>query len=230
MRALQQPTADWAGDDEVNSAERVATQLRQSILQGKIRPGEKLKDAHLAAQYGVSRNTMREAIRDLSGLVVTRRHNGTRVKVLTVEDVRDIYRVRRTLEDRAIAGSSAATDEQLRKIRIYVDESTLNLERKAWDSVNTSSAYYHQAIVQMLGSERIDAFFENVLAQLRLCFGMIPIEEEFHSKWVIWDQKIAGLIMSGQREEAAREMAAYLEESEAQMIDIIRGSAAPAVI
>ncbi len=224
MRPSESSASSTRGDEEINSAERVAAQLRQAILQGRIRPGEKLKDIHLAAQYGVSRNTMREAMRQLSGLVVTKLHNGTRVKVLEVEDIRDIYRVRHALEEAAISTSSAASEQQLQQLRTSLTESKQHLRGEAWDGVNTSTMYFHQAIVHMLGSQRINAFFENVLAELRLSFSLIPAEEGFHTHWVVWDEKIANLILTGRREEAAREMSLYLEDSEAQMIDLIRAS------
>jgi DNA-binding GntR family transcriptional regulator len=93
---------------------------------------------------------------------------------------------------------------------------------EAWDEVNTSTMYFHRAVVQMLDSARTDAFFENILAQLRLCFGFVPDRGEFHVKWLERDEHIASLVVAGRRDEAAKEMAFYLDDSEAQIIDLIR--------
>ena len=214
---------------EVHSAERVAFLLRQEILYGKLRPGAKLKDTHLSASYGVSRNTMRDAIRQLTadGLVVQRLHNGSMVRVLTEDDVRDIYRVRRVLEEAAIRASSQAPASQLRDVVACVDETARCVAAEDWDQVNTATMLYHQAIVRMLDSARTDAFFENILAQLRLSFGYIPDQGEFHVKWLERDQTIASLLMAGKREDACRELAFYLNDSEAQIIDLIRSGRQP---
>lgn len=224
MTSATSPMAPIPHDDDVNSAERVAAQLRHEILHGRVRPGEKLKDAHLAAVYGVSRNTMREAIRQLSGLVVTKRHLGSRVKVLGVEDIRDIYRVRQAVECSAITASHTASQAQLDTLWASLEESQRHIREHSWEEVNTSTMYFHQAIVQLLGSARIDAFFANLLAELRLSFSLIPPDKAFHSHWVSWDEIIARHILTGNREEGVREMTLYLEDSQAKITDLIRAS------
>lgn len=207
-----------------HSSDRVAARLRQAILEGEMGPGTRLKDTHLANTYGVSRNTMRDALKQLAeaGLVTTRMHSGSSVRVLTEEDVRDIYRVRHVLEETAILQSTYASTDQLKRLRTTVRATLVAHSKEEWEEVNTATMYFHQAIVQLLGSSRIDEFFENILAQLRLSFGFIPLEREFHSHWPQWDEEIAKLILQGDRERAANEMARYLTESEARTIDVLR--------
>jgi DNA-binding GntR family transcriptional regulator len=74
--------------------------LREAILKGDIQPGAKLIEASLADQFGVSRGPLREAMRQLidEGLLVTVPYTGTQVIGLSVEDVREIYSMRVTLE------------------------------------------------------------------------------------------------------------------------------------
>lgn len=74
--------------------------LRSAILNGEIRPGAQVTEASLADQFGVSRGPLREAMRQLidEGLLVTVPYTGTHVVDLSVEDVREIYSMRVTLE------------------------------------------------------------------------------------------------------------------------------------
>lgn len=65
---------------------QLAQQLEEMIFSGQLRPGEKLEEATLAAEFGVSRTPVREAIQRLvaTGMVEVRRRKGTIVTQLTM--------------------------------------------------------------------------------------------------------------------------------------------------
>src|SRR3989454_5154649 len=88
----------------VSVADQVAALLRQRILEGEFRPGTQLQELPLASSLGVSRNTMREAIRILSleGLLRRSLHRGAAVSQLSLRDVQEIYQLRRMLEIPAV--------------------------------------------------------------------------------------------------------------------------------
>ena len=56
------------------------------------------------------------------------------------------------------------------------------------DKVGTASLRFHQALVALLGSHRIDAFFRVTIAQLRLAFAVMTDEAEFQAPWVARDR------------------------------------------
>jgi DNA-binding GntR family transcriptional regulator len=80
--------------------QHIAERLRSAILQGELAPGAQLVESALAAQFDVSRGPLREALRQLveEGLLVTVPYTGTHVISLSVDDVREIYSMRITLE------------------------------------------------------------------------------------------------------------------------------------
>lgn len=80
--------------------EHIAERLRAAILSGEIGPGAQLVETTLATQFSVSRGPLREALRQLveEGLLVTVPYTGTHVISLSVQDVREIYSMRITLE------------------------------------------------------------------------------------------------------------------------------------
>ena len=82
----------------------VYVSLRDWIVSGELEPGEKLKDKELAAQLGVSRTPVREALRKLEdeGLVETAANRWTRVAPITVRDAENIYPIIQQLEDLAL--------------------------------------------------------------------------------------------------------------------------------
>jgi DNA-binding GntR family transcriptional regulator len=86
--------------------------VRRSILTGEIAPGSPLRPAALSRDLGVSSTVMREALIGLANehLVQADPHRGFRVRALSIEDLRDLTRVRIELEAVALRWSIAAGD------------------------------------------------------------------------------------------------------------------------
>ncbi len=80
--------------------EQVEAQLRQAILMGHFRPGDRLIERELCSLLGVSRTSLREALRQLEGdgLVVNIPYKGMVVATITREEAEEIYQVRALLE------------------------------------------------------------------------------------------------------------------------------------
>lgn len=99
--------------------EMVFESLREAIIHGRLRPGERLMEMQLAEEMGVSRTPVREAIRklELEGFVVMIPRKGAYVSGISVKDIVDVFEVRAGLE--ALAAGLAAkriTDEKLEKL------------------------------------------------------------------------------------------------------------------
>ena len=84
---------------DLSTAELVAERIRLAILDGALRPGDRLIEADIAAELGISRGPVREGIRLLAaeGLVVLRRNRGAVVTSPTFEDVLEVYVARLSL-------------------------------------------------------------------------------------------------------------------------------------
>lgn len=84
---------------DLSTAELVAERIRLAILDGTLRPGDRLIEADVAAELGISRGPVREGIRLLAaeGLVVLRRNRGAVVTSPTFEDVLEVYVMRLSL-------------------------------------------------------------------------------------------------------------------------------------
>lgn len=97
--------------------QHIAERLRAAILAGEVAPGAPLVETTLAAQFAVSRGPLREAMRELieEGLLVTVPYTGTHVISLSVEDIREIYSMRITLERFAFEQAWERRDEHFRR-------------------------------------------------------------------------------------------------------------------
>lgn len=78
--------------------------LRQEILQGVVKPGERLRQVEIASRYGTSRIPVREALKQLhtEGLVSLLSHVGARVSTLNIAELNEIYLIRERVEPYAI--------------------------------------------------------------------------------------------------------------------------------
>ena len=94
------PPQGSLGRDHASLAQRVADELRRSILTNRRRPGERLVEESLSGEMGVSRIPIREALRVLAteGLVEMQPRRGASVAALSAEVARDLVEVRATLE------------------------------------------------------------------------------------------------------------------------------------
>ncbi|GHA88178.1 GntR family transcriptional regulator [Modicisalibacter luteus] len=209
---------------EMSLSDVIADRLREAIISGAFMPGRPLVESRLCETHQASRNTIREALRQLrsEGLVINIRNRGAQVRTLTLADVHDIYKVRHALELSAIEQSGFASAFLFERISAVITSSEQAVLHKDWNKVGTRSLNFHQAVVGLLGSERLDAYFSIIVAQLRLVFSLSADEESFQTGWTAKDRQIHDYLLSGQRKAAADAMKLYLKESEARMVDLVR--------
>jgi DNA-binding GntR family transcriptional regulator len=88
------------GADHAPLRDKVADEIRAAIHAQRWRPGERLVEERLAAEFGVSRNPVREAIRTLAseGLIEVTARRGAVVALLSPQEAEELLEVRATLE------------------------------------------------------------------------------------------------------------------------------------
>jgi DNA-binding GntR family transcriptional regulator len=160
-----------------STADEVASALRARIVSGDLPPGTQLREVSLAAAIGVSRPTLREALQALrqEGLVRHEPHRGTFVATLGAEEIVDIYQVRRVLEGSGAAACGRAGAERRERVQRAFERLA-----EAWGGddavVIDADLRFHQEIVALLSSPRLDALFDSVTAALRPCLALLSRE------------------------------------------------------
>jgi len=143
---------------------RVADALRQAILSGELRPGERLREVDLAKRFGVSRNPVREAVGELEqqGLIVSRPNQGKSVVSPTEQELRDALQVRLALERLALQQAwPALTPARLSALRRLVDEMRRVSEdaaltpRQRHGRLNIMDARFHGLLVEWSGNQTL---------------------------------------------------------------------------
>jgi DNA-binding GntR family transcriptional regulator len=210
--------------EALSTTDRVVNVLRTYILEGALAPGAPLREVSVAAELEVSRNTLREALRLLAseGLVVQPPNKGASVKTFTASEVRDIYRTRRVLEMQAATESAVATEEQFAAMEAAVMAKERAEQARLWREAGTASLRFHQALIAVLGSCRLNEFFRTLLAQLRLAWATSCDEEQFQRGWAARDRELYDLLRHGRRTHSVGVLLIYLEDSERQVLDGLR--------
>lgn len=118
---------------ELSVPEKVARAMRQAILDGSLSPGRRLTERELMELTGVSRTSVREAVRNLQslGLVETTSSRGVRVAILSSDDVQHIYEIRDALEPKAAElFVLRATDEEVAELVACMDPAPADSEER----------------------------------------------------------------------------------------------------
>jgi DNA-binding GntR family transcriptional regulator len=201
------------------SADRAAQAVREQVVEGKLRSGTRLPEERLAAALGVSRNTLREALSQLVAerILVRQPHRGVVVATPELDDVADVYRVRRIIEPSVLRSVEARDRADLTPLDEAIAEGREAASRRDWGGVASANQHFHRAVVSLAGSPRLDTLMDLLLAEMRLFFNRMGPAEEFHGPYLEENAAIAGDLARGRREAAAQRMEGYLLSAERQL-------------
>jgi DNA-binding GntR family transcriptional regulator len=136
------------------STVRVRDELQHAILEGVLKPGERLRAEALAQRFGTSRTPIREALLQLEaqGLVEVEPNRGAVVRAFDRDDLLDLYAVRALLEPAAAARAATRIDDAaIARLQELCD----NAEHATVDEQIAYNEDFHRIIVEAAGSRRL---------------------------------------------------------------------------
>ena len=143
--------------------------LRQAILKGELKPGERLMEIALAERLGVSRTPIREAMRKLEqeGLVVMIPRRGAQVANITEKDLNDVLEVRIALENVAIEKACARmTEEEMRRLWLAAKEFEHTIAEGNLVKLAEADVAFHEVIYQASDNKRLIQVLNNMREQI----------------------------------------------------------------
>ena len=153
----------------------VEDQLRKAILNGRIRPGERIVEADLARQMGISRAPVREAARRLesAGLLVARPRHGFAVREFTARQVEDLYLVRMELELMACRGAcQQASDAELAALEPEVDAMVARASRLSRAERVALDLGFHKRVVALSGNAYLQRLYGQLSNEVQLFLAL----------------------------------------------------------
>ncbi|MFB9689958.1 GntR family transcriptional regulator [Amycolatopsis plumensis] len=150
--------------------QRVREELRERILTGRLRPGDRLVERELAEDLGVSRVPVREAIRSLEaeGFLVVQSPRRVVVRQLARVDVEELFDVREALEGLAagLAATRAGAAELKRLERVLADAARATARGDA-ARITVLNSRFHDEIVAIAGNALLSTMLQPLEGRLR---------------------------------------------------------------
>lgn len=143
--------------------------LRQAILKGELKPGERLMEIQLAKKLGVSRTPIREAIRklELEGLVLMIPRKGAEVAEITEKNLRDVLEVREALEKLAVQlACDQITKAGVRKLREAAEAFEEALTGSNVTEIAEADEHFHDLISLATGNQKLIQILNNLREQM----------------------------------------------------------------
>ena len=203
----------------------VFSALREAIIKGELKPGERLMEVQLAEEMGVSRTPVREAIRklELEGLVVMVPRKGAYVAGLSLKDAADLFEVRISLEGLAAALSAERiTEEELKLMEKILEDITAAAEREDVEAVIQKDAEFHQILFSTTRNNRLAQIINSLKEQIDR-FRIQSFSNPARMKAI--NKEHAGIIKAikeGNAELAEKLAREHIEKVEANVMEVIR--------
>src|SRR6202011_4177410 len=137
------------GEAHSSLHDQVVTELRQAILSGRLKPGERLVEGRLADELGVSRNPVREAIRVLAteGLIEVTARRGAAVATMTEQEARETIELRALLEGQNARLAARRQDKQIiKRIETVLNKGSAAVAAKRFDQLFDLNLLFHREL------------------------------------------------------------------------------------
>ncbi|NLC68778.1 MAG: GntR family transcriptional regulator [Clostridiaceae bacterium] len=203
----------------------IFTTLREAIIMGELKPGERLMEVQLAQKMGVSRTPVREAIRklELEGFVIMIPRKGAHVAKLSVKDIMDVLEVRASLD--GLATSLAAeriAESELKELRQVQSQFDSYVEKDNLQGVIKKDVEFHDVIYKASKNDKLIQISNNLREQVYR-FRVIYLKDFRSTKEVIREHMEIYQAISNRDPDAARKAAEkHIKNQELMIVDAIR--------
>lgn len=143
--------------------------IREAIIAGELKPGERLMEVQLAEKMGVSRTPVREAIRklELEGLVDMVPRKGAHVAELSIKDIMDVLEVRSSLDGLASSLSAERiTEEEIKELKHIYGQFVNYVEKENLQGSIKKDVEFHDVIYRSSRNEKLIQIANNLREQV----------------------------------------------------------------
>ncbi len=191
------------GGRHVPLRDQVLQALRVAIVNGDYPPGQRLTEDRLAADFGVSRNPVREALRvvEAEGFVVVLPRRGAVVATPTSSTIADMFAVRARLEPLAARqAAERATRDDVASLHAMLEEARKATDTQDFPRISRLNSALHLRVIEISGNRWLSSLATALYLHVQWVFRLGVAERAPHS----WIEHIALVeaIGSGDPEEA----------------------------
>jgi DNA-binding GntR family transcriptional regulator len=214
---------------------RVRESLIAAILDGQLRPGERLGEVALAEAMGVSRSTLREAISSLceDGLIVSIPRRGSFVRRMTATDVHEIYSLRAALESLGgqILTERPPADEVRGRIEEIIAQMRVAAAEERSARLSELDVTFHRTLVAATGHGRLIAAWSRLNLQIMLLSRQVIDFDSVHAqthKSADRHQVLLDAVLSGDAGRARTAIERHILDAQARLLSDLTTAGADA--
>lgn len=203
--------------------EQAFDSIKRRIIQLDLPPGQRFTESQLAAELGLSKTPVREALARLEreGLVELIARSGYRVSDVTLKDARDLLAVRTLLETEA-AGLAAARIGDGKQLQALNELCRISYDPRDKSSIARfleANTEFHATVAEAGGNERLADMLRTILEQLERLFHLGLALTTTSEEMVHEHQDLVRAIMSGNVAEARAVAEAQTRASQLMVLD-----------
>lgn len=198
--------------------------LRQAILRGELKPGERLMEIQLANKLGVSRTPIREALRklELEGLVNMVPRKGAEVADITEKSLRDVLEVRKALEELSVQlACEKITDEEIEELKRAAERFKDTLSDQDVTKIAEADVEFHDIIYMATDNQKLILLLNNLREQMYRYRVEYLKNEESYPQLIAEHEELIDNISKRNKKEAMRIMCEHIDNQVATVIDVI---------
>ena len=198
--------------------------LRQAILRGELKPGERLMEIQLANKLGVSRTPIREALRklELEGLVNMVPRKGAEVADITEKSLRDVLEVRKALEELSVQlACEKITEEEIEELKRVAERFKDTLNDQDVTKIAEADVAFHDVIYTATDNQKLILLLNNLREQMYRYRVEYRKKEEAYPQLIAEHEELIDNISKRNKEEATRIMCEHIDNQVATVINVI---------
>lgn len=207
--------------ERLSLSEAAAERIREAIQDGVYAQSERLSDSRIAGELGVSRGSIREALKMLQslGIVVQKAHRGFYVMSPTADDILGACEVRVALECHAVCRlAKAQPPADISSLRRLVDEMAVAIEAGDEPVLSRLDRDFHETVCLLGAHPRAREVLVRESAPMLGFFGVYAEVFQPLSEMVVELRPLTNYIEQGRCEEAVRLMETHLRRAANLMV------------
>jgi len=186
------------------TVDKIVVALKKALFNGKILPGEQLKEIVLAQTFSVSRSTVREALRIVTseGLAVHSPNRGVTVRQLTLEEIEDIFLTRTVLETSAVKSLRQSSPQALKTLETAMANYSAVAGTRDSLAAADRHADFHSTLVGLIGSQRLVETERALMQDLKLIIASIDQSRDDLEHEIQKHEHLTRLLLAGDEKTA----------------------------
>jgi DNA-binding GntR family transcriptional regulator len=195
------------GVERTSMPEQIRSTILARISEAIYRPGDRLKQADLAREFNVSQGTVREALSELEalGVLESECYRGTRVRMLSDSELREVYQLRGILEQAAAELTGSVPQPDLEFLQKTVDAMVKAARKGDVTGYVRQNFEFHRRIVSLAGNQALLRSWESLAIGVRSHLTVARVTDHL-AEVAASHQRIIDALKAGNAKLAGRQL------------------------